>query len=429
MRKYLDLVVVTIDALRTDALGCYGGRPQGLALDAFAERALVFSNHYAVATSSLMALYTLYSGVPPHLMPIQDLRTADFSVGSGATLGEILHRAGYRMLTTMEETCGLPDLDMPGAAVRNYRREPVFELFEDPPFPSHYPGRPDHALHGLASEAVPYALDWFARTPGPRFLHVWVTDLHITHRHPDFRRAAGLPAPPEVATDPNPIVRRYYDLVALVDQSIGHLLREIERLSDNALIVVTSDHGEALGERPARVRDAEWFATDGRQYDHGYPEQIEEALIHVPLLVRPPDGATGRVTDLVSATDFFPTLVGWAAPDLLPRPPDLEVWHPWCGPSGLLPSGGRETALAQTRWLFEPDRTSALITRDGWKLIRYPQRAPELFHLDSDPAERRNLWGESERGAELLERLEGIEAGAREEMGKREWWKRASVSG
>jgi arylsulfatase A-like enzyme len=71
-----------------------------------------------------------------------------------------------------------------------------------------------------------------------------------------------------------------------------------------------SDHGEAPGERPSLLRDAEWIPTDGRRYDHGYPQQIEENLIRIPFLVK----LSGRrrrasVSALVSALELFASLL------------------------------------------------------------------------------------------------------------------------
>ena len=264
MNNNPDIVVVTIDALRTDALGCYGGR-QGRrtpSIDEFSNGAIRFDNHYAVATSSLMSLYTWYTGIPPHLMPIRNLRTATLPLDRIIDLGSVLARSGYSMLTTMEERCGDPHRFPTKPTDRNYRREGIFRSFDDPPFPTHYPGMPQYFLFGIASEACPYALEWFRHARPPRFLHLWVTDLHILHRDPNFRRNAGLAEPNTCTSHPNPIAGRYYDTVALVDDSIGEFVRRIEDASDATLVVLMSDHGEASASDPATTQTPAGSRTD-----------------------------------------------------------------------------------------------------------------------------------------------------------------------
>lgn len=423
-----DIVIITIDALRRDALGCYGGRlaEHGLQIDAFAERAIVYENHYAAATSSLMSLYTWYSGLPAHMMPIRNLSTATLPAGDMPTLGGVLAGAGYRRLTTMEERCGHPEVEEVSAGARNYRREPVFAGFEEPPFPDSFPGMPGYKLYGIAEKAVPYALEWFRGTPGKRFLHLWVTDLHIAHRYPRFRPAAGLESLAPRVSDPNPVVRTYYDAVAHVDAVLGPFLHALNELSPDLLIVIGSDHGESLGERPARLRDAEWFCTDGMQYDHGYPNQIDNHLINTPLILRPPGRfVPQRVTELVSAVDFFSTVLGYAVPGRVPLTPELarrglsrssQVQHgPW---------PGRELTVSHTRWLSEPDWSSALVTSDGWKLIKFSDQDPELYFLPEDREERHNIFSRASDGRRLLDALEDIERSATEHLGRQRPWAR-----
>lgn len=90
------------------------------------------------------------------------------------------------------------------------------------------------------------------------------------------------------------MVRRYYDLVRMVDAGVGRVLREMEEVSPGAVIVITFDRGEALGERPSLLRDAEWLTADGRQHDHGYPQKTEENLIRTPLIVKLSGQRRGR---------------------------------------------------------------------------------------------------------------------------------------
>ena len=96
------------------------------------------------------------------------------------------------------------------------------------------------------------------------------------------------------------VPRRYFREVEYVDRYLGELLRTLKSadLYDSSLIVFTSDHGEALGERG-------WA---------GHVETLFDELVHVPLIVKPPrgypdgDDLRERVRSLVRHVDVVPTV-------------------------------------------------------------------------------------------------------------------------
>jgi arylsulfatase A-like enzyme len=91
----------------------------------------------------------------------------------------------------------------------------------------------------------------------------------------------------------------YNGEVAYLDEQIGRLIRGLrERGLDEAALVFTSDHGEALGE------DDYWFA-------HG--DRLTDPLVHVPLMIHAPDVGPGQRDDVASLVDLFPTLLAMAA--------------------------------------------------------------------------------------------------------------------
>jgi arylsulfatase A-like enzyme len=186
------------------------------------------------------------------------------------------------------------------------------------------------------------------------------------------------------------IKQRYLGLVTLVDQSIGAILACLERcsLTDNTIVVHTSDHGDSLG----------------AHHLFGKETMFEEAT-RVPLLVRLPDRrASKTVPNPVSHIDFIPTLL-----DLLGQPN-----HPQCAGKSLLPLITEEASPPQNVFLeWAPNRTKvkkgtklarrrivkraaeestrAMVTSDGWKLCLRDKDLNELYNLKDDPKETRNL--------------------------------------
>ena len=199
------------------------------------------------------------------------------------------------------------------------------------------------------------------------------------------------------------IKQRYLGLVTLVDQSIGAILACLERvgLADNTIIVHTSDHGDSLG----------------AHHLFGKETMFEEAT-RVPLLVRlPGQRASKTIKHPVSHIDFVPTLL-----DLLGQPN-----NPQCAGKSLLPLITEEAAPRQNVFLeWAPNRTKVkkgtklarrrlvkraveestrtIVTSDGWKLCLRDKDLNELYNLNDDPLETRNLYADRQY-ASMISRL------------------------
>ena len=187
------------------------------------------------------------------------------------------------------------------------------------------------------------------------------------------------------------IKQRYLGLVTLVDQSIGAILDCLERfgLTDDTIVVHTSDHGDSLG----------------AHHLFGKEVMFEEAA-RVPLLIRLPGQRRSQIVSRpVGHIDFVPTLL-----DLLGQPK-----HPQCvGKSLLLLL--REEAMSPENIFIEwaPNRTKikkgtslaprrmikravdestrTVVSSDGWKLCLRDKDLNELYNLNDDPLETRNLY-------------------------------------
>ena len=199
------------------------------------------------------------------------------------------------------------------------------------------------------------------------------------------------------------IKQRYLGLVTLVDQSIGVILACLERvgLTDNTIIVHTSDHGDSLG----------------AHHLFGKETMFEEAA-HVPLLVRlPGQRASKTITRPVSHIDFVPTLL-----DLL-----AQRNNPQCAGKSLLPLTTEEVAPPENVFLeWAPNRTKVkkgtklarrrlvkhaveestrtVVSPDRWKLCLRDKDLSELYNLNDDPLETRNLYADRQY-ASVISRL------------------------
>jgi len=189
--------------------------------------------------------------------------------------------------------------------------------------------------------------------------------------------------------------QRYLGLVTMVDQSIGGILSCLEQagLSDDTIVVHTSDHGDKLG----------------AHHLFGKEVMFEEA-VRVPYLIRLPGQRQGlRVVQSVSHIDFLPTLLdllGELKPDqcagksLAPllqgetMPPEA-IFMEW-SPNRFKVMKGTKLASRRTIKRAMNESTRALISPEGWKLCLRDQDLNELYNLQTDPIEAHNLYHQAD---------------------------------
>jgi arylsulfatase A-like enzyme len=163
--------------------------------------------------------------------------------------------------------------------------------------------------------------------------------------------------------------------IAYQDQSFGQLVQWLKErgIYDRALIIVTGDHGEVLGERG--------------QLGHGISVYADE--LNVPLLVKYPHQTSGSVVAApASHVDLLPTVldvVGYEIPQHVQGRTLRDAVN-----------------LEHRAVLGESDSARALVV-DGWKLIAHANGRRELYAVDRDRAEARNLYGTGAAGSDVLE--------------------------
>lgn len=372
-----NVVLITIDTLRADRLGCYGAKdaetPQ---LDRLAAEGVRFANAATTVPFTLPAHSSLMTGTYP---PYHGVRE-----NVGYELDDRLPTLAERLAAGGWATGGFVSafvLDRRWGIGRGF--DTYFDDFD----PRESESSNLASVQRDGAETVAEAVRWLdARPPGPFFL--WV---HLFEPHDPY-------TPPEPYRSRHP-GRPYEGEVAYADALVGRLRQAlVEReLFDRALLVVTGDHGEGLGQH------GEGF--------HGF--FLYDSTIHVPLIVRlPSGGAAGTVIDAaVSHVDLLPTLLEATGQ---PIPEHAQ------GRSLLALMAGEEPAAGARRQVYSESMYPLL--HYGWaplrslrtgrhKLIAAPR--PELFDLAADPEEatdviRREPGLRTELGAALDRMIEGI---------------------
>ena len=358
-------LLITIDTMSADALSSMGG-PAGATptLDALAAEGVLYERARTVAPLTLPAHASILTGLTPLRHGIRDN-------------GLIPLPTAARTLAESASDAGVQTAAFVGAVVLDdvYRLDQGFAHYDAPPrattaTTAHYAERP-------ANVVVDNALAWLRDRDRDRRFLLWVHlyDPHVPYDPPrPFLLQAGGDA--------------YRGEVRFVDAQLGRLFDYLrtDGVWDETAVVVTSDHGESLGEHGEETHGS--FCWD--------------STLHVPLIVRDPGG--GRVgersREIVSVVDVFPTL---AATMGLAVPLDLDG-------TSLLErddSAGR-TVYFESYYGFLSYGWSPLagVADSRGKYIQ--SSAPQLFDPARDAKEARNLIGER---AEEIERYRRALAG------------------
>ena len=339
-----DVLLVTIDTLRADALGAYGhaGNPSPT-VDRLAAAGARFDLAHAQTPLTLPSHATILSGRYPFAHRVRD--NAGFRLPAGiATLPVWLQKQGYR---TGAFVSAFP-LD------RRFGLSRGFDVYDD-----RLTAAPQRAFlerERAGADTVARARAWLdARDGRPTFCWVHIYEPHYPYAPPE-------PYAARFAGDP------YEGEVAAADAALAPLLMPILDAADagNTIVVLTGDHGESLGEHGEATHGI--FAYD--------------ATLRVPLIVFAPGIiAPGVRRDDARHVDVAPTIL-----DLLsiPLPSDLD------GRSLRRPSTTETTYFEALSGTFNRGWAPVRgVIRGGLKFIDLP--IPELYDLAADPREVHNL--------------------------------------
>lgn len=357
------VVLITIDTLRADHVGCYGAaRAHTPNLDAVAAGGVRFQSAVSPAPLTLPSHASLLTALEPPHHGIRHNSIYELP-RQIPTLAERMQEAGFETVAVV------------GAAVlaRRFGLDRGFASYDD----AFSGGRLSGAV-GYAERSADAVVDaTLERLQGAadRFF-VW---LHFYDPHSEYKPPSGFAS--AFASDP------YAGEIAYVDWQIGRLLAAIrDRWGDDGLLVaITSDHGESLGEHG--------------EINHSYT--IYEATQHVPLILRGPGIPEGRVvSELVRLIDVAPTLLALSGAPALGSTDGRDLAPLLAGREETPRSGYMETLATQ----FDHGWSPLFGIRSGrYKFIRAPR--PELYDLVRDPTEIHNQF---EAEPEIAAQLDGL---------------------
>jgi choline-sulfatase len=364
MASGMNLLVVTLDTTRANALGCYGNeRAVTPSLDALARRSLRFATAVSVAPVTLPAHASIFTGRYPYQHGVR--LNAEYRLGSGeTTLAERLRGRGY-------DTAAFVSAFVLDA---RYGLDQGFDVYDDRVEAGRGTAFPSGTIERPADHVTDAALAWLeGRRPGrPFFAWVHYFDPHAPYQPP--------------ATVAARVAGAYEGEVSFMDEQLGRLLGRLAAsdLERRTVVIALGDHGESLGEHGEAT--------------HGV--FVYDSVLRVPFLLSVP-GAAGSVEEgVVSQVDVVPTVLDLlgiktgetAGPELDGR--SLVGWSPPADRAVY-----SESLMSYLDFGWAP--LHALRRKDD-KAILAPR--PEYYDLRTDPAERNDL-GATEGAARAREPL------------------------
>ncbi len=407
-----NVLLVTLDTTRADRLGCYG-REQAKTphLDLLAAEGVRFEHAYSTAGITPMSHASILTGrnnyphglrvfygelghrlpadIPslPALLADRGWRTAAFVSSYPVSQAYGLDRGYQRFRTGLEASLG--DLDLT-------RQQRHSTLWQD--------GRRNNTQR-RGDDTADEALSWLEQHGENGPWHVWMHffDVHDFSLVPPVALAEEASVTYDPGTGPKNVGTReelYEFELGYVDQQVGRIVEYLKQTGqyERTIVAVVADHGQGL--------------SDGLQH-HGWMlhRLLYDWSVHVPLILKLPEHPGGAVVDeLVRTIDILPTILEQL--DLAPPAgidgrsvmPLLrgELDEPRIAYADAL--NLEDTHSPGTRLPGTQNDNLYMAMGKRWKLIYHKQQPAnsELYDLQRDPTEQKNLYGERPAAADRL---------------------------
>jgi arylsulfatase A-like enzyme/Flp pilus assembly protein TadD len=386
-QKGPSVLVIIVDTLRADHVGCYG-YDQGATpnMDRLAAAGARFTECVASAPLTLPSISTILTSSYPIYHGVRDngIFTLDESL---TTMAEVFNNAGFATAAVV----GAYVLDRDTGIDQGYEHFDCDfgDTYSRTSSLSPTRAREIGQTQRRAEEVTERAVQWLGTAHGAFFLTVHYYDPHSPYD------------PPSPFYEKYP-QSRYLGEVAYTDSQLPPVLQAAEKAAGEAglITVLVADHGEGLGQHEER--------------HHGF--FIYDSTMLVPfMVVYPGPVPPGQVVDgQVATVDLAPTVLDLAG---------LTIPDSWQGVSlarriAARPLSGTSDRPSETEGAENPRPTyiETFRTRyshgwseltgvryDGWKLVRAPK--PELYDLKNDPAELNNLYSANEA---MVERMQDV---------------------
>jgi len=346
LARSTSIVLISVDTLRADHLGSYGYRKiRTPHLDALTHGGTQFRQVDTPVPLTLPAHLSLLSSTYPYVHGVEE--NGQQISRKVITLPAVLKANGYRTAAfiggyVLDARFGLND---------------GFDVYDSPFHLRPDPGEEPPEVKRSADVVLGAAAKWLTEQSGhPFFAFIHLYDVHQPYGHGGYDAE-----------------------IAYVDEAIGRFQQSLasNKILDDAVIVLTSDHGESLGEHGEET--------------HGY--FIYQSTLRVPLVIRWPSGAShpGQVNQSASLIDVSPTLL-----ELL----GLQIPASFQGHSLLRSFRGSPPASPSNE---QPIYSESMYARDHvgcsslrslrigrYKYIDAPK--PEFYDLETDPLEAKNRY-------------------------------------
>lgn len=406
-----NIVLLTIDTLRTDRLGCYGNKVNLTPnMDRLASSGIRFDQAISggswtqaafpvLLTSSYAAMYGGCLGrlAPERPSPIETLASNGYITGGFTTNVHLSRRTGFDrgFLHFVELNPG--EVDPPLRRVKGGQRLLQNELTHTVLRPLGIRMRPAR-LYSSATEVTDSLCQWMDQVETPFFAWAHYMDVHWPYHleetlvHPrDIAQAwqdlammygranfdwSNLDRDKSITTTQRDhFIALYEKSLQYLDHQIGRLINHIQNsgYADDTLIILVSDHGEE-------------FLDHGR-WGH-WESNLFDEILRVPLIVWMPNGPQGRVIrQQVRLLDIMPTILDLCG----------------CPPSNGVLGDSVASLLAQGESNYDGVETISEMRRDPWHRIAVRTESfkyiwdskrpdqPELYDLRTDPREKHNV--------------------------------------
>ena len=399
-----DVVLVTIDTIRADRLNCYGGGARTPAMDRLAAEGVLFDNAISQVPITNPSHLSLLSSRYPHKTGVLDnvhVRPAGLSTIVDEFKGRGYETTAFVSSFTLDSRFGFGKgfdiYDDDSSAIKGFQGLALVRAAEGLLRGIKCPVFRRLALERNAARTNREVFSWLGeRAESPLFLWVHYFDPHGpytppspysgmyyagTRNDPENRSMDGIELPGWAAdmgefTDIEYPIAQYDAEITYTDAELGRLVRELDGMLGDYILVVAGDHGENLTEH------GDYFTHGDRLYD----EQVR-----VPLIIRRRGQVRPAVVDsVVENIDIAPTVMEMAGFDI-PETFEGESLVPLMRGEG---GRAREGALSATA-LRREDGSLDIAYRTGrYKLIMKAGEESELYDLESDPGERRDIAGE-----------------------------------
>lgn len=419
-----NILLIVMDATRAKNLSCYGyQRTTTPNLERFAERCLVYEAAISPAGWSLPAHASIFTGLYPSRHGAHERHK--YLPPEHHTMAEIMRSRGYQTLALCHNR-------YVGSATGLDRG---FELFN--PVVGSFPrslrrmtlrmenglatllGRRDSGAR-YTNKQVSAALRRFGNRERPFFMYVHYSEPHWPYRPPrnynrylpdgvSSRMAKQINQDPwQYFVDPASMGGEDFEiLTALYDGEITYLdtcIAEVlgwlgdSGLLDETMVIITADHGENIG--------------DHRMMGHQYC--LYDTLLHVPLIIHYPrgEGAGARIAHQVQTLDILPTILamlGDATQGMGSSLQGLDLWSSSRHDFAIAEWEAPDLTTFHERFpgvdVSKYDRALKMIRTDRYKYIWASDGNHELYDLQADPNEARNVLGEC---PEVADNLDGL---------------------